>query len=885
MRCYIVIILNSIWLNSVAQVIEKTYLTTDREIYSPRDTIWFKAYVFDRTNQLSDASLALHVSLQNSKGERLWNSSWQIENTMSEGYIVTPDQEGIFEIAAISGQMLNSRKELAFRKKIQLRSEFVDEFRLLAFKDFEAYKTEGPNIIRVYTQIDAQKAAPDKKLIYHIIQKGDTLKQGRFKTDKEGFAKLNISSKQELSGKFNVIIESLDNQLIKPIKTSLSIENSARAMDLQILPEGGTFISGISQNVAMKAIDSRGYPQEFKALILEDDKVIDTVESYYKGMASALVKPKSNVNYKLKVIEPEGMKKLIPFPEVSSGISLNLMEQQQRVIKLQSNRGYERVRVYTIQFDQIVDAKFFEFDKLFFLPIPKERLRTGLAKTLVTNTEGVPLAERVFFHDNQDQLRIEFEELNKVYHPRDSVAFKIRVKNERNEGVIGSFSISVVDTVRTLGLNLNNPNIRSAVLLSSEIKGNVPTPNFYFSDHPKAKQALDLILMTNGFRSYKKQNDDDPERLSGVVLERARKRKFISNSEVSLMTYSGRDVKSFQTNQEGRFTIPSNEIKPMGDSLILLNSGQMDQEKVSMNLDKSLQEANASFQLSIMEPLDPNLELQAYQNQNKLKPDRFNQTLMLNSVVVEGNKLLGGECGLKDYHFQEPWITKSVAELDLSSNDLLTILRQVSPLIYRLDTGIHYYIPEGRSSEQIHPFKSAITMTRTMSSLKTLPLQVYINCDRFKESLYSVVEFSEIDYRGYLLESLDFNNLETISIYAPNRSEVNALDPHRVVFRTFDNKVAFRNRFQKARFISYCTHYKKEFYAPKYDTPKKLNDPVPDLRTTIYWNANIITDENGEANVTFYNADRNNPIKIRIEGVDEYSRLGVAAASYNIERK
>lgn len=30
-----------------------------------------------------------------------------------------------------------------------------------------------------------------------------------------------------------------------------------------------------------------------------------------------------------------------------------------------------------------------------------------------------------------------------------------------------------------------------------------------------------------------------------------------------------------------------------------------------------------------------------------------------------------------------------------------------------------------------------------------------------------------------------------------------------------------------------------EFYSPKYETAQQKNDPVPDLRTTLYWNPEI----------------------------------------------
>ena len=58
------------------------------------------------------------------------------------------------------------------------------------------------------------------------------------------------------------------------------------------------------------------------------------------------------------------------------------------------------------------------------------------------------------------------------------------------------------------------------------------------------------------------------------------------------------------------------------------------------------------------------------------------------------------------------------------------------------------------------------------------------------------------------------------------------------------------------------------FYSPNYSVPKADHKEI-DRRTTIYWNPEIITDENGEATVSFYTADRATNYKIVVEGVTQ----------------
>ncbi|MDR0231263.1 MAG: Plug domain-containing protein [Dysgonamonadaceae bacterium] len=58
-----------------------------------------------------------------------------------------------------------------------------------------------------------------------------------------------------------------------------------------------------------------------------------------------------------------------------------------------------------------------------------------------------------------------------------------------------------------------------------------------------------------------------------------------------------------------------------------------------------------------------------------------------------------------------------------------------------------------------------------------------------------------------------------------------------------------------------------EFYAPKYDTPEKRNERLPDLRTTIHWQPVVQTDNQGESSFEFYTADEPTSYTVIIEGL------------------
>lgn len=57
------------------------------------------------------------------------------------------------------------------------------------------------------------------------------------------------------------------------------------------------------------------------------------------------------------------------------------------------------------------------------------------------------------------------------------------------------------------------------------------------------------------------------------------------------------------------------------------------------------------------------------------------------------------------------------------------------------------------------------------------------------------------------------------------------------------------------------------FYHPVYDAPTDKNNETSDMRSTIYWNPSIQTDEFGHRKIAFYTSDRPGNYHITIEGV------------------
>lgn len=68
-------------------------------------------------------------------------------------------------------------------------------------------------------------------------------------------------------------------------------------------------------------------------------------------------------------------------------------------------------------------------------------------------------------------------------------------------------------------------------------------------------------------------------------------------------------------------------------------------------------------------------------------------------------------------------------------------------------------------------------------------------------------------------------------------------------------------------------NWPKEFYKPKY-TASGTNKQAPVFRPTIDWEPNIITNENGEAEVSFFPSEPYYNYTVTINGCDDAGNLG-----------
>jgi hypothetical protein len=71
---------------------------------------------------------------------------------------------------------------------------------------------------------------------------------------------------------------------------------------------------------------------------------------------------------------------------------------------------------------------------------------------------------------------------------------------------------------------------------------------------------------------------------------------------------------------------------------------------------------------------------------------------------------------------------------------------------------------------------------------------------------------------------------------------------------------------------------------PKYDQLKPEDWIKPDLRALVHWDLQLITNEEGNARTTFYNADNLGKMMVVIEAVSDNGEIGYQEFEYEVDQ-
>lgn len=661
--------------------------------------------------------------------------------------------------------------------------------------------------------------------------------------------------------------------VLSGVKDSSAAAKKSTERYLQFFPESGDMVAGLESNVAFKASDHFGLPINIKGEIKDaTGKTVLEFTTEHDGLGKFLITPDKSDVFTAFWKDDLGTEHKTDLPLVkTSGVVLKLMPASKKIFFSVARSSVDSLSVNHLTIiahmhQHLVYKAKINLSESFMSggTIPVSQLPTGVLQVTVFNNDNLPVAERVVFVNNHDY----------EFSPDLHVTAKSIVKRGRNEIEIAvpdtlksNFSISITDADAD-GDKHNDDNIISHLLLTGDIKGYVHNPYYYFSDSSDSvMQHLDLVMLTHGWRRFKW---DQLAKGKTPVIKFPEQNYLSTNVEV--LGVEGSHI--------AKDEIMTLILKKRDSSTQMLQVPHISPLKFGLNGLIFYDTAQGYYQFSM------------------------NRKLSNEAAIVFTNGLYNG--GRKIRPGNLPYINWTAADSALlKKNRMITAeMLRVQPLLDQKVQTLETVVVKGREKSAAQKlsekyssglfsggdatlfdlvndkFANAYPDIFTYLQGKVAGLQITTNGGNTSMSWRGgtpSVYLNEMQTDVSQLRNTPVSDIALVKIFPPGAGgAIGGGSGGTIVVYTKkggDQQVDDSNfkGLDKTRIIGYSPV--KEFYSPNYAQVIPDNEAI-DLRTTLYWNPNILTDKlNRRVTIQFYNNDITKKVRIVLEGINENGKL------------
>ena len=855
---------------------EKIFIHYDRPYYNVNDTLWLKGYIVSAKNCVAaDSSRISYIEILNSSGEVVKRVSTYCSTGIfySNIWLNNADfKQGTYLLRAYTNYMRNYGESLFFESSFKIinpdSNEWglsIDSIRLLN-KRFVLSATLQP-LLRKSTQ--QQNISVILRSKNHIIFRQQNA------INKNGNISIDTLLTKEVTGDILHLEGSNDDHL--KIQLPVYVDEEQQT-DLQFLPEGGTFIANKLTLLGFKAVNIFGKGMDVKGKIVNSKRqLVATFSSLHNGMGTVWLQPEVGERY-IAVLD-NGLSFPLPIPR-QSGTQLQII----------NHPGSDSVAIIVDATPDLYYKKYFFRasakgiscamgiirikDKPYRLSISKKAFPSGICRFTLYDSDYLPVNERIILVWNNDILKLNLAAQKSFYGNRDSVHLLLTAKNVNNEPTAGSFSVAVIDTGGPQ-YSKYPENIISYLLLTSDIKGKIEDPSYYFdSPLPEATEAL---MLTQGWVQYnhlfsKPAFEYEKEfAITGKVVNLFN--KSVSNANMTLFGKDGKAntfISDTETDKNGNFTFKGFPSFVTENVNMLIKALNKKGRPFGVNVEVDLPVFpgfNTTGQPALKEDIMYDAKATHYVQQQAKLYNRLmkNEKGYLPEVIVNSRIKIKGSKNLNADGGADQIITPKILETKPKDNLLDVLTKKVvefhrgpfpgsSLLTYKVNGNIIVFIIDGYNINKAYePFSESFTAFAEYEEdyLKYIKAEDVAGVEIMNTSknTFAYEKYYNLTSNG----SVEYTFIE-ITTHLGNGA--------------FDKKVPGMYLYKPlAPVIS------KTYYSPRYSTARK-NSTLPDYRSTLYWKPDIFTNEKGEAEFSFYTSDSNSGYVVIVQGTDLKGGLG-----------
>ena len=638
-----------------------------------------------------------------------------------------------------------------------------------------------------------------------------------------------------------------------------------QAYFLQFFPEGGDLIENVQSRVAFKATDANGFPIAVGGDIQTSKGTkVGEFKSVHDGMGFFSLIPEAGEHYIAKWKDAKGEVHQTNLPTAKKdGVALQVDLKSDAIqFVVRRSPGFSSTGplqlVAQMQQQMLFRAKAnLSAKSEVGGQLPIANMPSGIVQLTLFTDDGKPIAERIVFVNQQD------------YYFITDLNTPLKNLGERGKNVI---QIDVPDTILTnLSVAITDADINPAikgeedifsnVLLTSDIKGFVYHPGYYFSsDADSVAKHLDLVMMTNGWRRFKwddvlannfpviKYKPDNYLGIQGTI--RGLTKSELKDRDITAIVQPKNGNKQFvalPVSPEGKFELPD---MLFFDTLKIYYQLNNDKDRVLTS------RANFDFGTNIMRE-NLGVAVPAQEQFYVVRPD--SATLAKSKIAAQKNF---------DQKKVQTLATVQVTAKQKSKTEKLD--EQYTSGLFSggdANTFVPDDDPSSMGAQNVFTYLQGRVAGLQISMAGGTPSLSW----RGGAPALFLDEMQQQD--ASLLESMPMSNVALIKVFRPPFFGAVGGGSNGAIAVYTKKGTSINQDVKGLDFVSVAGYSEmKEFYSPDYETDP-ANDRY-DYRTTLYWNPYVLTDKNNRRiKLTFFNNDITKRIRVVVEGMNTDGKL------------
>lgn len=280
---------------------------------------------------------------------------------------------------------------------------------------------------------------------------------------------------------------------------------AAGPFDVAFFPEGGYLIDGQPCRVGFKALGKDGLSRQVTGTVRDDrGRTVARFASRHAGMGSFEFTPRPGRRYTAECVQTSGGKsRRFDLPEANDLTFVLRVEPNDTsfVVSVRSAKKWRPQGLKLLVHRCGTQCYYKEWNpqhaSLTFL---RDELPGGLYQILLLSPTGEAYSERLVFNRRDEEAEVTMRQEGTLQQ-RSKVTLHFEVRDTKRRPAQGDFTVAVTD--RKAAAPVATAGIYSTLMLSSELRGVIEDPDWYFApDNAQGDEGLDELLLTQGWRRY-----------------------------------------------------------------------------------------------------------------------------------------------------------------------------------------------------------------------------------------------------------------------------------------------------------------------------------------------------------------------------------------------